>query len=364
MAHNTVLERRRFRRVSTTTATLFLAGALAACGSDTSATNSSSAGSAPVTMQLSWLKDVTASGELFALENGYYTEAGLDGMTESNILANSGSTSAESVVVSGQALVGMNSMATTGPAIAQGAPLVVIASLLQENPYTLLSLQERTPIRSIEDLKGKRVGVQSINQVLWKGFLEANGLSESDVETVPVEYSLAPLETGDIDAYLSYRTNQPITAQQDGYTPVLLNFADHGMAFTSNLYFVTKDTLERDRDRVKSFMIGEVRGWTDSVQNPAAAAQIAYDKYGADLKLDLAQQTAQMNAQVGLMVTADTNTHGLMTLSDQLISDNLAALELMGTDLDAEQVFDPSLIEEIYSENPTLVVQLPIDEER
>ena len=80
---------------------------LAACGSnsDTSAppaapttvSGSDSAASATydaIDVQLSWIKNIEFSGEYWAIEKGYYTEQGIQGMSTSNLLANSGSTTA------------------------------------------------------------------------------------------------------------------------------------------------------------------------------------------------------------------------------------------------------------------------------
>ena len=361
----TPVDRRVFLRLSGTGA-LALAGAtvLAACSSSSSSTGgSTSAGSkkadyGTIAVQLSWIKNIEFSGEYFATEKGYYTDAGFSGVT---LIANSGSTTAEDVVVSGQALVGLSSVSATAPAIVKGAPLKTIATTYQKNPFCLLSLEEKTPIKTPADLKGKTIGVQSgANQVIWDGFLKANGIDASEVKTVTTQFSIAPLEQGKYDAHFSYLTNEPILAKQDGFTPVTLGFADNGLPFVAETYIVTDDTLKNKRDLLKAFLIAEIKGWTDAVKDPAQSATYAVKKYGADQKLDVTEQTAEATAQNGLIVTDDTNSNGLLTISKDLIDQNITSLAGMDVTITAKDLFDTSLIEEIYKEHPELIVSLPV----
>ncbi|WP_022881147.1 ABC transporter substrate-binding protein [Gryllotalpicola ginsengisoli] len=356
------LDRRGFLRLGGAGA-LALAGSsfLAACSSSSPSSGSSSGGKkdyGTIALQLSWIKNIEFAGEYFATEKGYYKDAGFSGVT---LIANSGSTTAEDVVVSGQALVGLSSPSATAPAIAKGAPLKTIATTYQKNPFCLLSLKEKTPISTVDDLKGKTVGVQSgANQVIWEGFLKANGLSTDDVKTVATQYSITPLESGKYDAHFSYLTNEPILATQDGYTPVTLGFADNGLPFVAETYIVTQDTIDNKRDLLKAFLVAEIKGWTDAVKDPAQSATYAVTKYGKDQKLDQTEQTSEATAQNGLIVTADTNKNGLFTLTQDLIDENIKSLAAMGVTTTADKLFDTSIIDEVYKENPDLIVSLPV----
>jgi hypothetical protein len=57
------------------------------------------------------------------------------------------------------------------------------------------------------------------------------------------------------------------------------------------------------------------------------------------------------------VVTPDTRANGLFTMTDQLVEENLAALRLAGAPVSREQLFDLSLITEVYAEDPSLRVQ-------
>src|SRR5437868_2561236 len=83
--------------------------------------------------------------------------------------AGRGSTTAEEIVVSGKALVGLSAPIGTVPSVLKGAPLKIIGSTYQKNPFCLMSLEDGTPIRTVADLKGKKLGVQAgANQTIIK----------------------------------------------------------------------------------------------------------------------------------------------------------------------------------------------------
>ncbi|WP_407820047.1 hypothetical protein [Staphylococcus aureus] len=54
-------------------------------------------------------------------------------------------------------------------------------------------------------------------------------------------------------------------------------------------------------------------------------------------------------------MSADTKANGLFTMTPQLIEQNIAALSKAGLEITAEQLFDMSILEEVYAENPELI---------
>jgi ABC-type nitrate/sulfonate/bicarbonate transport system substrate-binding protein len=336
---------------------------LAACSgtSSTGSSGSSSSGAAAdfgtISVQLSWIKNIEFAGEFFATENGYYKKAGFDTVTL--LAGGSGSTTAEEIIISGKALVGLSAPIATAPSIIKGAPLKIIATTYQKNPFCLLSLEEGTPIKTVADLKGKKIGVQSgANQTIIKGFLKANGLSTSDVTLVTTGFDIAPLISGKYDAHVSYITNEPILAAAEGKTPVVLGFADNGLPFVAETFTVLQDTIDNKKDLLKAFLKAEIQGWTDAVKDPAKSADLATNKYGKGANfgkdLDASEQTKEATAQNGLILTDDVNTNGLFTMTQDLIDENIKSLAAMGYDIKAEDLFDLSILEEVYKENPDL----------
>jgi ABC-type nitrate/sulfonate/bicarbonate transport system substrate-binding protein len=357
-------DRRSFLRLGGVAAGVIgTTAALAAC-SGTSSPGSSAAGSSgaaanygTIAVQLSWIKNIEFAGEFFATENGYFKKAGFDEVTL--LAGGSGSTTAEEIIISGKALVGLSAPIATAPSIIKGAPLKIIGTTYQKNPFCLMSLEGGTPIRTVADLKGKRIGVQSgANQTIIAGFLKANGLSKSDVTIVTTGFDIAPLISKKYDAHMSYVTNEPILAAAEGQKPVVLAFADNGLPFVAETFTVLQDTIDSKRDLLKAYLKAEIQGWTDAVKDPAKSATLAATKYGKGANfgkdLDVSEQTKEATAQNGLVLTADVNTNGLFTMSKTLIDENIKSLAAMGYDITADKLFDMSLIDEVYKENPSL----------
>lgn len=316
----------------------------------------------PISVQLSWIKNVEFAGEYYAVENGYYKDAGFGEVT---LLAGGGSTTAEEIVISGKALVGISAPIATVPSVIKGAPLKIIGSTYQKNPFCLMSLEDGTPIRTVADLKGKRLGVQpGSNQIIAKGFLKANGIAESDVTIVTTGFEIAPLVSGKYDAHMSYITNEPILAVADGRKPVVLGFADNGLPFVAETFAVLQSTIDTKRDLLKAFLKAEIQGWTVAIKDPAAAAELTATKYGKGANfgkdLDAAEQTEEATAQNGLILSEDVNTNGLFTLTDELVEENIASLAAMGYTITADKLFDLSILKEVYEENPDLITQFTI----
>ena len=332
--------------------------ALAACGGGSSGSAPAAGASAApasfgdLSMQLSWIKNIEFGGEYMADSKGYYTQAGLSKVD----LVTGPVDSADALVVAGNVTVGVSAPDATARFITeQGAPLKIIGATFQKNPFCILSVEQGKPIRTLADLAGKTVGIQAgTNQQIFAGFLKANGIDPASVKQVVVQYEPTPLTEKKVDGFMAFLTNEPFLVKQQGFTPVTLAFADNGLPLASETLVVLQDTIDKDRDKLKAFLKAEIQGWNDAVADPAAAAKLAVETYGKDLKLDLAGQTEQATAQNELVSTAETKTNGLFTLSDAAVAANLKSLGSMGITVTADQLFDLSLVKEVYAENASL----------
>jgi hypothetical protein len=106
---------------------------------------------------------------------------------------------------------------------------------------------------------------------------------------------------------------------------------------------------------LKDFLIAEIKGWTDAIADPQGAADLALETYGADLDLDPAKTLAGAEAQNELIVSDETEENGLFTISEDLQKLTIDSLAGAGIELDAADLFDMSLLAEVYEENPDLI---------
>ncbi|MCW2603255.1 MAG: hypothetical protein JWN61_1390 [Pseudonocardiales bacterium] len=334
---------------------------LAACGgSDGESEGGGSTGGpadfGKLTIRLSWIKNAEFSGEYIADTNGYYTKEGFSSVEL--ISGGASATPQDTDVASGVALVGISGPDITGAAIAAGAPIKIIGAQYQKNPFCVMSMADK-PILKPQDMYGKKIGVQATNESVWASFLSAAKLDASKITKVTVEFDPLPLTQGAVDGWFSFVTNEPNALKVEGFDTKYFLLADHGYPLVSETFMVLQSTIDKKRDLLKAFLRAEVLGWTESLKDPSMGAKLAATKYGKDLGLDADEQTLESAAQNKLILTADTKKNGLFTITEELMKENIATLNGGGLKLKESDVFDLSILEEIYKEDPSLISNLP-----
>jgi ABC-type nitrate/sulfonate/bicarbonate transport system substrate-binding protein len=343
-------DRRAFLR---TTGFAGLALGLAACG-DTSgdgAPASSGSGFGAVKLQLSWKKNVEFAGEYFADSKGYFKAAGF---SQVELLSGGGSgTSVESGLATGRCWAGLSAPTITAPAILQGAPLKIVGATFQKNPFAIISLG-KNPIEDPKDLAGKKIGVQDSNELVWNALLQANGLDAKSVTRVPFQSDPSMLTSGQLDGYVGFVTSGPVRLKMQGVAATYMLFADHGLPLVAETVTVTQQTIDNERDKLKAFLTAEIKGWKDAVADPAKSAELAATVYGKDQNLDVKEQTEEAKMQNDLVVTPEVKANGLFTMTPELIAQNIESLAKAGLTIKAEQLFDMTILDEVYKADPSL----------
>lgn len=364
---NSELDRRTFlRRGAFGAAGVALLGnpLLAACSSDSKTTTSSSTGSSSTSasssaanfgaldFQLSWIKNVEFAGMYIADTKGYYKDVGFSSV---NLISGGPNVNQDSVVDSGKAFIGTGDPLITAPAVLQGAKVVVVGAQYQKSPFCIMSLASN-PVKTVADMKGKKIGVQDVNTAIWKAFLAVNNIKDSEVTTVSVGFDTSELVAGKVDGWFSFITNEPNELKAKGTDTVTFLLSENGLPLASQHYIVNKEVLSKDRDKIKAVLLAEVRGWRDSLKDPALGANLAATKYGVDLKLDEAEQTNESKDQNKLILDDDTKANGIFTITDKLLDQTIESLGKAGTTITKDKLYDLSLIKEIYQEHPDLKV--------
>jgi ABC-type nitrate/sulfonate/bicarbonate transport system substrate-binding protein len=352
------------RRSGLTGLVLFGGGSalLAACGDDDDTTSSGSSdttaapggGGTPdygvLEYQLSWIKNVEFAGMYLADTNGYYKE---EGFSSVNFTAGGPNVQQDAIIASGKAFIGISTPDIAANAILGGAPNIILGAQYQKNPFCVMSLADN-PIATPEDMYGKKIGVQSVNEPVWQAFLTANDLDASKITVVPAQFDPQPLVVGETDGWFSFVTNEPNLLKMQGIDTVNLLLNDFGYPLVSEVYIVTKESLANEREKIKAILRADIKGWWDSYKDPAAGAKLAAEVYGKDLGLTAEEQTLESEAQNELIFTEETMTNGIFTISDELLAETMSTLGLAGIDISQEELFDLSVINEVYEENPEL----------
>jgi ABC-type nitrate/sulfonate/bicarbonate transport system substrate-binding protein len=295
-------------------------------------------------VQFGWVKTVEFAGSFIADDKGYYKAEGL----EIEMLSGGPGIDVVTAVVSGKALFGCG----TGSQILakardRGAPIKIIGVLYQKSPLAILSLKAK-PVRTPQDLLGKRVGVAAADTIPWETWLALNHLDASKIARVPVQFDPAPLVTGQVDAFLSFATEQPVELQVQGVPVEFFLLADYGYTSYSGAYYVLEDTLRTRREDVVRFLRAEIRGWQDDIANPSLGAHLTVEKYGKALGLSYLSQFLGNKVTIEkLMQTPVTRAHGLLWMGDREIAANVGLFRRTQINVGPE-LFTDEILQEVY----------------
>jgi ABC-type nitrate/sulfonate/bicarbonate transport system substrate-binding protein len=335
-------------------------GLLEACSSKSSTTTTNTTAGAgtgttaatnlgTLNFNLPWVPDVESGGEYLAKDKGYYTQQGFTGVNL--IPAGPTATPQETVVLTGKALVAVTSLDSTAAAIQKGSPLKVIGTQYQKNPFCIMSDASK-PLNGAQDMIGKKIGVQSVNDAVWAAFLKANNIQLSQVNKVVVSFDPTPLSQGQVDGWFSFITNEPIALGLKGFPTHTFLLADYNYPEIGNVYITTADSLKNDRAKVKACMIAEITTWRECISHPDEPAQSTLKSFPTAQTLPAAQQ--QSVAQNKLIAEGDALTNGLFYVASATQAENVKTLGLGGTTVTADQLFDMSLLDEIYAAHSDL----------
>ena len=242
------------------------------------------AATSEVTFQLGWIMSNGQIGEVAAKSLGYFEAEGI------NLKFAPGGPNVDgvAVVASGSAQVGnLSSSPSLMLARAGTLPVKCFAIGYQEHPFTYFSLPKK-PIRTPQDMVGKRIGTQGTARILLRALLAKHKIKESDVQVVVMGSDMLPLMTGQVDAVTGWLTN--VSALRAlGPDRIDMRLWDAGIQLYANLYYTTDDTLEKHADVLAGFTRAAAKGWAYAHQNPEKAVDLlvkAYPNLDRDAELD------------------------------------------------------------------------------
>ena len=307
----------------------------------------------PVRVALGWINNVEYAGVWMALENGYFKEEGLDVKT---LPGGPNAPLPPVTVAAGGAEIGYGNWLPYLDAINRGNDFVLVAGTFPVSPLGIISLPAK-PILKAADIVGKKILAQGPNErTAIDATLALNNLPK-EWEFVPAGFSPEPLLAKAGDGYTAYGTNQAVTLEVKmnmvrGKDFFFTSFDSMGYKSFANLVFVKREYLQAERATVVKFLRGLTRGWTEDLKDPAVAAKLAVNKYGADLGLDLKQQTRQNELQFEMLKNPDKPGAPLLTLDrDTIAGPMYAAARASGRDKlpEVDKLCDFSVMTEVHA---------------
>ncbi len=211
-----------------------------------------------LTLLLDWFINPDHAPLIVAQEKGYFKAAGL----EVTIIEPSNPNDPPRLVAAGRGDIAISYQPTLHIQVDKGIPLVRIGTLVA-TPLNSVVVLKDGPVKSIKDLKGRKVGysVAGTEQALLGTMLERHGLSLKDVTLVNVNFNLsAALLSRRVDAvvgaYRNFELNQLDIEKRPGraFYP-----EEHGVPAYDELIAVAKADRVGD-PRFKKFLRAWERG--------------------------------------------------------------------------------------------------------
>jgi len=273
----------------------------AAAGAVVSLGPANAQGRVPLHLQFDWLMDNAKIGDIVALNKGYLADEGLD------VTFSPGGPNAQTVasLLSDRASAGQMGSNQILAAYSEGMPLTMFATTYQETPLVFVSLP-KSPIRTPQELIGKKVAVTPNGRWLVNLMLKVNKLDESQVTLVSLGTDLSPLLLGQVDAAVGFATNTKALAML-GNERVMMKAKDAGIPYYTGTYFATHEVMEKRTDDLAKFIRAVAKGWGWAFENRKEAVDIMCDAYPA---LDRQTEYETIDTVMAHAFGADTKAKG------------------------------------------------------
>jgi len=226
-------------------------------------------------------RTVTSAAAPFAVATkmGWYAAAGI----KVQLVPVAGSTDCVKLVATGDLPYSLPSIEPLPAVIQQGIKAKIYYTAYQGNIYGI-AVPKQSPIKSVRDLKGKKIGVASMASggvPVARGLLAMNGLDpEKDAQIVVVgeaAQAAALLRSEQVSALSLYDTQY--TLVETAGVPIRMLDSGPVARFPSNGFLVLEDKLQKDRAQAVALGKGYAMGTVFSIANPEAAVKILYEIY-------------------------------------------------------------------------------------
>ncbi len=205
-----------------------------------------------LTLLLDWFVNPDHAPIFVAQERGYFAARGLD----VEIVAPADPNDPPKLVAAGRADIAVSYQPQLHVQVAAGLPLTRFGTLIATPLNTLLVLEDG-PVKSIADLKGRKIGfsVGGFEDALLRAMLARHGLSLDDITLVNVNFSLSPaLLAGQVDAVIgAYRNFELNQMDIEGYRGRAFYVEEHGVPSYDELILVANPE-HMDRAVLRRFL--------------------------------------------------------------------------------------------------------------
>lgn len=231
----------------------------------------------PLTVLLEWFVNPDHAALVIAREKGYFAAHDL----AVELIPPNDPSAPPRLLAAGEADVAVHYQPNLLLDRENGLPLVRFGTLV-ETPLNTVMVRADGPIRSLADLKGKRVGfsVAGVESAVLAGMLRSAGLTLGDVEMVNVNFALtASLLAGRVDATIGgYRNFEFTQMRLEGGEGRAFFPEEHGVPAYDELILVAREADIGD-PRLPRFLDAIEEATLFLTNHPAEAERIFLQAY-------------------------------------------------------------------------------------
>jgi len=221
---------------------------------------------------LDWFVNPDHGPLIIAQENGYFADVGL----EVEIIAPADPSAPPKLVAAGQADIAISYQPQLHLQIAEGLPLIRVGTLVATPLNCLLALEDG-PIKTLADLKGKKVGysVAGVEEALLTGMLARHNVKFSDIDLINVNFSLSPaLMSGQVDAVIGAFRNFELNQMDiEGVEGRCFYLEEEGIPSYDELIYVANPD-KMDVDKIRRFIGATELATQFIINNPQQSWEI------------------------------------------------------------------------------------------
>jgi NitT/TauT family transport system substrate-binding protein len=230
-----------------------------------------------VKFSLDWKFEGPSAAYLLALDKGYYAEEGLD------VTIDTGQGSLEAIprVASGVYQFGFADINSLIKFRDQNPDVGIkgILMIYDAPPFAIVTLAS-TGIEEPRDLEGRILGAPAPDGAYaqWKAFVKENDIDASKVTIENIGFPVREpmLVAGKVDAITGFSFSSFLNLKANDVPPDEIRvflMSDYGLDLYGNTIIVNPEFAAANPDAVSGFVRATIRGWQDTVADPAAAVK-------------------------------------------------------------------------------------------
>lgn len=288
----------------------------------------------PLDLVLNWTPGGDHSPIFYALDKGWYADAGIDLKVESG----KGSGMTAQRVGSGANPIGISELGTAFVAISKGAHLVAVMAIYANSPFVFY-WKKSSGIKGPKDFPGHTIGNPpgDAARVMWPAFAHAVGIPVDSVTFVNVSPAakVPTLAAGRVDIISDFYNGHDVKLREFGSDLGFIRWSELGINPYGNSFVVNSDYLEKHPGMVANFVKVTQRAYAACVADSKPCIDaLMKDATGLN-RQDMVDQWGRVKE---LMADKTTTTKALGYFDPERIQQTY---ELVRTYFKIDKPFDP-----------------------